>query len=58
MLIVNIEIHHFFSLMYICNNLSARVDVEAPEFESESFRVLVFRNLDIQVINGRVLWQS
>ena len=29
--------------------LTARVDVEAPEFESESFRVMVFRNLDIQV---------
>ena len=31
----------------------ARIDVEAPEFESESFRVMVFRNLDIQVISNK-----
>ena len=29
--------------------VSANVDVEKPEFESESFRVLVFRKLRIQV---------
>jgi hypothetical protein len=28
---------------------SAKVDVEKPEFESESFRVLIFRKLRIQV---------
>ena len=44
--------------MYYCINFSARVDVEAPEFESESFRVLVFRNLDIQVINAQLLWYN
>ena len=32
----------------------ARIDVEAPEFESESFRVMVFRNLDIQVISNKL----
>ena len=31
----------------------ARIDVEAPEFESESFRVMVFRNLDIQVMSNK-----
>ena len=30
------------------------IDVEAPEFESESFRVMVFRNLDIQVISNKL----
>ena len=36
-------------MCFFVTNLTARVDVEAPEFESESFRVMVFRNLDIQV---------
>ena len=29
--------------------VSAKADVEKPEYESESFRVLVFRKLHIQV---------
>ena len=37
------------SAMGILNTyVPARIDVEAPEFESESFRVIVFRNLKIQ----------
>ena len=36
-------------VVYNYINIAARIDVEAPEFESEAFRVMVFRNLDIQV---------
>ena len=40
-------------LMNVIEIFVARIDVEAPEFESESFRVMVFRNLDIQVISNK-----
>ena len=35
------------SYAYNCNK--TKMDVEKPEYESESFRVLVFRKLRIQV---------
>ncbi len=37
------------SLIKLQLYFSAKVDVEKPEFESESFRVLIFRKLRIQV---------
>ena len=40
-------------LMNVIEIFVARIDVEAPEFESESFRVMVFRNLDIQVMSNK-----